>query len=144
MGVAARSKRKWYRDGVRFTCIPGCRRCCGGFPGDVWVTADEIKAIARYLGLNLERFETEYLRRYAGGRISLKECSNYDCVFLGDHGCSVYPVRPKQCRDYPFWPEIVSSKRAWSEEMNHCPGIGEGDLHTPREITEILDSQKDS
>lgn len=142
MSLAIRSSKAWYKDGVKFTCVPGCRRCCGGFPGDVWVTAEEIEAIAQYMGLDVDQFKRDYVRRYRDGRASLKEVSNYDCILLGEHGCTVYPARPKQCRDYPFWPEVVGSKRAWTDEKKHCPGIDDGELHSAQKITEILDSQQ--
>ena len=142
MSLIAKSKKVWFQDGLRFSCIPGCRRCCGGAPGDVWVTEDEIQVIADHLKMDRESFELQYVRRYASGRVSLKERSNYDCILLDDHGCAVYPVRPKQCRDYPFWPELMKSKRAWSAEKKHCPGIDDGDLHAAPKITRILTSQQ--
>jgi len=34
-------------------------------------------------------------------------------VFLKDKQCTVYPVRPAQCRTFPWWKENLSSKEAW-------------------------------
>ena len=43
------SSRKWYADGLHFECTQ-CGNCCSGPPGYVWVTKQDIKAIARHLG----------------------------------------------------------------------------------------------
>lgn len=37
--------------------------------------------------------------------------------------CSIYSVRPAQCRTYPFWPEIVQSPHHWAAESARCEGI---------------------
>ncbi|MBI3829632.1 MAG: YkgJ family cysteine cluster protein [Planctomycetes bacterium] len=137
----ADSAPPWFAEGVRFTCQPGCRRCCGGAPGDVWVTEAEIAAIAEYMKLAPDEFERSYLRRYASGRASIRERSNGDCVLLDEKGCSVYPARPKQCRDYPFWPEVMATPFAWIAEMNRCPGIGDGELHEAPKIVDLLKTQ---
>jgi len=39
------------------------------------------------------------------------------CIFLNPIGqCSIYDVRPIQCRTYPFWPSILKNKQTWEEE----------------------------
>ena len=38
----------WYADGLQFTCTQ-CGDCCTGDPGVVWVTDEELKAIADHL-----------------------------------------------------------------------------------------------
>ncbi|MFG0335929.1 MAG: YkgJ family cysteine cluster protein, partial [Maioricimonas sp. JB049] len=38
----------WYRDGLQFSCTQ-CGNCCTGSPGYVWVTEEEIAAIAAHL-----------------------------------------------------------------------------------------------
>ena len=136
------TEKPWYQEGLRFACVPGCRRCCGGAPGDVWVTEEEITALATNLQMPRDAFERSYVRRYASERTSLRERYNGDCVLLNEHGCSVYKDRPKQCRDYPFWPEIVQNPFSWIAEMSRCPGIGEGDMHDAPKIADLLRSQK--
>ena len=50
------------------------------------------------------------------------------CPFLGETGCVVHPVKPVQCRVYPFWPELVEYRDLWEEEARKCPGINRGPL----------------
>ncbi|WP_296458322.1 hypothetical protein [Rubinisphaera sp.] len=38
----------WYKDGLKFECTQ-CGNCCTGGPGAVWVSEEEIQAIAEYL-----------------------------------------------------------------------------------------------
>jgi Fe-S-cluster containining protein len=79
----------------------------------------------------------------AGGgleRLSLKEKSNFDCIFWKD-GCTVYAARPLQCRTFPFWPSILVSAAAWEVAKSGCPGMGRGLLAGPAEIEARLAAQ---
>ena len=116
----------WYSQGLRFKCT-GCGRCCTGSPGVVWVTEDEIVALAEYLSLSLEDFVTKYIR-LVDDRFALEEDpKNYDCVFLKDKRCTVYEKRPSQCRTYPWWVHNLTSKEEWLAEAMHCEGINHKD-----------------
>src|SRR6478752_5965704 len=104
----------WYAEGLSFTCQQ-CGNCCTGGPGYVWISDEEIQRLAEYLKLSPQDVVEKYCRKI-NGRLSLKEVRRgalYDCVFLteqqvdtgnGDRvvqtkrGCSIYPVRPLQCR----------------------------------------------
>lgn len=127
----------WYKDGLRFKCT-GCGDCCTGSPGFVWVTNDEIAAIAGYLGTDVTTFEASYVTRI-GVRKSLCEMpDNYDCVFFDSdtRKCRVYPVRPRQCRTWPFWESNLRTPEAWTETCRVCPGSGQGRLYQLEEIRE--------
>ncbi|HYG73870.1 MAG TPA: YkgJ family cysteine cluster protein [Planctomycetota bacterium] len=133
----------WFAEGVKFSCITGCVRCCGGAPGDVFITQEELKKIAAFMKMDEREFTDSFVRQYSSGKMSLTEKRNGDCVLLDEKkGCSVYDVRPKQCRDYPFWPEIMKSPFAWLREAQRCPGIGEGEVHTAPKIAELLKNQQ--
>jgi Fe-S-cluster containining protein len=74
-------------------------------------------------------------------RLSLKEKSNFDCVFWKD-GCSVYAARPLQCRTFPFWSSILVSSGSWKIARSGCPGMGRGRLFSPEEIESLVRARK--
>ena len=138
---AKTEKLPWYGSGLRFSCLR-CGDCCRGEPGFVWIAPEEIKAAAQFLGLSPAQFKARYVRR-AYGRLSLVELENGDCVFWSPAGCKIYPVRPTQCKTFPFWPEYLRSPHAWSMAQRRCPGIGTGKLHTLEDIREKLREYQD-
>lgn len=128
---------------MSFSCT-NCGDCCTGFPGYVWVKEPEIRALAKHLGLSLDEFGRKYLRR-VGPRYSLIERPNNDCVFWKKGGgCSVYPVRPVQCRTFPFWPEHLKSRAAWERACASCPGAGKGRFYPAEEIALLRRSESET
>jgi Fe-S-cluster containining protein len=124
----------WYQDGLRFRCTR-CGNCCTGAPGYVWVDAEEIADIARYRGETVEDTTRLYTRR-VGEECSLREKANGDCAFYETGaGCTIYAVRPRQCRTWPFWKSNVATPEAWERTRRSCPGAGQGDLIPTEEIT---------
>ncbi len=107
----------------------------------VWVTLKEIEAISRYLQIELEEFGKNYLR-LVDNRLSLIEMPNYDCVFLKQGACEIYPVRPAQCRSFPFWREMLSSRERWENNTAFCPGAGQGKTYTQQEIERIANGSE--
>jgi Fe-S-cluster containining protein len=137
MSATPAPQEPWYRDGLRFTCTR-CGHCCTGEPGFVWVNDDEMQAIADFLGDEPERVVAFYTRRLERGR-SLRERANGDCVFYqAGTGCTIYPVRPRQCRTWPFWESNVRTPEAWTRTCRSCPGSGKGELIAAEEITRRL------
>jgi Fe-S-cluster containining protein len=108
----------------------------------VFVTEAEIGAIAAHQKIPVAQFHDSYVRHYSSGRMSLTERRNGDCIFLNPSGCGIYEVRPKQCRDYPFWPEVMKSMFAWVREADRCPGINVGERHLAPKIADLLKSQQ--
>lgn len=132
-------KRPWYADGLAFDCTE-CGRCCSGpEEGYVWINADEVRAAAEFLSLAVEQFTARYTRR-VGRRLSLREKpSNADCVFLeadgdGNKRCTIYSVRPMQCRTWPFWSMNLATPEDWAVAGRRCQGINRG---TRRELDHI-------
>jgi Fe-S-cluster containining protein len=124
----------WYRDGLRFACTQ-CGHCCTGDPGFVWVNDEEVAALAKFRGEPLREVVGLYTRK-ARGRVTLREKANGDCVFYeAGKGCTVYPVRPRQCRTWPFWESNLESPEAWQKTEGICPGSGHGELIPADEIT---------
>jgi Fe-S-cluster containining protein len=99
--------------------------CCTGASGYIWVKYSEIEAMAEFLELDLEDFAKMYLRKVKH-RYSLTEKKigeeDYACVFFDtdQKRCTIYPVRPSQCRTFPFWDPY---KHNDEEVKNECPGI---------------------
>ena len=131
----------WYADGLRFTCTQ-CGQCCTGEPGYVWVDDDEMKRLAKFRGEPLHEFTAVHTYKTRGGR-SLREKANGDCVFWeAGRGCTVYPVRPVQCRTWPFWESNVATPEAWDDVTAICPGSGAGELIPVEEITRRVKARK--
>jgi uncharacterized protein len=127
----------WYQPGLRFTCTQ-CGDCCTGAPGFVWVDDAELAAIAEFLGEPIEEVRGLMTRETMRGR-TLREKANGDCVFYEkDKGCTIYPVRPAQCRTWPFWESNLASPETWRQTCEVCPGSGRGELIPAEEITRRL------
>jgi len=125
----------FYKNGLRFKCTQ-CHACCRHDPGYVFLSRSDLTRLAAGLNISEDDVVSRYCRKVdIGGftRISLTEKSNFDCVFW-DQGCTVYQHRPLQCRGYPFWASSLSDKAAWEAEATHCPGIGQGPLHSEKKI----------
>ncbi|MCL4196311.1 MAG: YkgJ family cysteine cluster protein [Phycisphaerales bacterium] len=126
---------EWYGQGLSFQCTQ-CGHCCTGPTGFVWVSDDELRAIAQALGMAAAQVERDFTRLLHGRR-SLTEVGTehgFDCVFLdrdsqpGKALCCVYQARPAQCRTWPFWPENLRHIRDWQRAARTCPGINQGPL----------------
>jgi Fe-S-cluster containining protein len=103
-----------------------CRRsgnCCA-IPGGVVELEDgDAERIAEHLGISVAAFHRRYVR--PGGR-HLVDGEGSRCVFLEDGaaaGCSIYPVRPTQCRTWPFWDVLRDDPTALAQARRICPGI---------------------
>jgi len=93
----------------------------------VYLSKQESERIRAYLQLSQRWFRRRYLQRQDDGEQVLASGSDGRCIFLDTRGkCRVYPVRPVQCRTYPFWPELVGSAAAWNREARRCEGINQG------------------
>lgn len=115
------------RTPLRFACT-GCGACCSGGPDHyVYLSPREAEAVRRHLALGKPWFRRRYLRRTAASELVLANGGGGRCVFLAtDNRCRIYPVRPLQCRTYPFWPEVMRSRAAWRGEAARCEGIDRG------------------
>ncbi|MGQ0633649.1 MAG: YkgJ family cysteine cluster protein [Planctomycetaceae bacterium] len=128
------SEQPWYKDGLQFTCTQ-CGNCCTGPAGFVWVNDEEIAAIAKFVGKSVEGTLADHARRI-GRKVSLQEFSNGDCTFFDGQArrCTIYPVRPRQCRTWPFWDSNLESPQAWRRVEESCPGAGSGNFFSLQEI----------
>ena len=112
--------------GLRFECQKGCTACCEQ-QGFVYLSAEDLPRIAKFLGMTVTEFERQYVYR-TRHLLRLRVPRHAQCYFLRDGGCSIHAVKPVQCRIFPFWPELTDSKREWRKTAAWCPGIGKGAL----------------
>ncbi len=99
-------------------------RCCTGESGYIYVTKNEIFAIAEVLAMDVNEFALKYLFK-KGYKYSIKENKindSYECVFYDrkTNGCKIYNARPNQCKTFPFWDYY---KTRVDELKLECPGI---------------------
>jgi Fe-S-cluster containining protein len=125
----------WFSGGLKFECTQ-CGNCCTGAPGYVWITIEELYRIAEFLGMRDREFVQRYVRKI-DQRMSLIELPNGNCIFY-DRGCKIYPVRPSQCRIFPFWKEILDNQTNWEKAAKECPGMNHGKKFSKEEIDALL------
>jgi len=140
------SPQPWYADGLSFACTQ-CGNCCTGEPGYVWISDIEIERLAAHLGTTRSEVVTKYCRTI-NGRLSLREKrirGEYDCIFLeerqGRRVCTVYAVRPLQCRTWPFWSENIESPARWKRAAQKCPGMNTGRKYSSEQIEALCDAK---
>src|SRR5262249_20279589 len=132
-------EQPWYHEGLRFECTR-CGNCCTGAPGFVWVSEEELEQLAHFFGEPVDHVRDLYTRLAHRGR-TLRELANGDCIFYDrKKGCTVYSVRPRQCRTWPFWESTVRDPEAWESTCRSCPGAGKGELISEEEITRRIRS----
>ena len=156
------AEQPWYAEGLNFTCSQ-CGNCCTGGPGYVWISREEIVRLAEFLKITPQETVEKYCRK-EGGRFSLtefrNEAGNYDCVFLKEEKvrvpapggaagetvvqtrrrCTVYEVRPLQCRTWPFWDGLLQSPEDWTRASRRCPGMNTGKAYTREQIEALRDA----
>ena len=113
-------------EALRFACQPGCTACCEQ-KGFVYLSEADIPRMAVYLRMTVESFERQYVFR-TKNRARLRVPRDVNCHFLRDGGCSIHAAKPTQCRIFPFWPELLDSRREWAKTARYCPGMNQGPL----------------
>jgi Fe-S-cluster containining protein len=130
-----KSDEKWLTEGLRFSCVK-CGSCCrvNGDYAYVYISSREGKRIIEFLGIPRKEFMKNYCSRLEGSLIL--RFSDDVCPFLHEGTCSIYCVRPVQCRSWPFWEENLD-EWTWHEEVaSICPGVNRGKLHPIEMIKE--------
>jgi len=119
----------------------------------VFLSGKDVSLLVAALNMGYNDFRDTFCRwipsENGTEKLSLKEKSNYDCVFWGpepavedrqgpERGCSVYESRPLQCRAFPFWSSVVNSRENWEMTAKDCPGVNRGTLHSRDSIEKWL------
>ena len=136
---------KSLENGIEFSCQM-CGSCCRGFnEGEIYVYQDDILRLTQSLNITkkseLGKFAKKYLKvindtffwkepRAARGKtykfksLGFKFTGDDEhCQFLKDNSCSVHEERPFQCRCFPFWQMLVSSRKNFINYSKKCPGL---------------------
>jgi Fe-S-cluster containining protein len=132
--------RYFFDAGIRFEC-QRCGACCTGDPGIIRISGPEIRVLADFLKMSTPDLTRIHLRPIASG-FSIAEEANGNCRFY-NQGCRIYPVRPLQCRTYPFWFSQMRSMQQWGKTLCECPGIGNGTLYSRERILDMLSRSMD-
>ncbi|KPA15786.1 protein belonging to Uncharacterized protein family UPF0153 [Candidatus Magnetomorum sp. HK-1] len=129
MQKKARTMKIIQRDNFDFAFDPNACNdcpgyCCCGEPGKIWVNAHEINQICAFLQINIIDFTDTYLNRFDNQSSIIERYTEngFECVFFDNvqKHCSIYKVRPSQCRQYPFWKHLKEQK---TNVVQECPGI---------------------
>lgn len=99
-------------------------KCCIGESGYIYVDEERIKILQEYFSLSLEEVQEKFLIK-VGARFSFKEKpyeKGWACIFFDEEkkNCSIYEIRPEQCRTFPFWPYF---KKNFEELEQECIGV---------------------
>lgn len=114
----------------KFACTQ-CGQCCRE-PGFVFFDESEQAAAGKLFNMSGEAFRERFLvETEIGWAVEVPDDSA--CVFLLDSVCTIPSAKPRQCRTYPFWPEISGDFGRWLAEGRQCPGIGQGRVYSESE-----------
>ena len=91
------------------------------------------------MGITPSQFKRRFLTDVTGIGMGIRLTRQGQCSLLNEQmQCSVYEVRPQQCRTYPYWPEIFYNEQTWHDEGRRCEGIGRGEIIPIDEIKKNL------
>ncbi len=138
----SKPSERWYSSGLSFACQPDCGACCTQHDdyAYVYLEGDDAARLADRLGITLAEFESTLTEM--DGPYRVLRMPGPRCVFLDGTRCSVYEARPTQCRTFPFWKEILRSRRSWEALRSFCPGIGKGEVHSLPVILERIEDRE--
>jgi len=149
---------KMFEHGVNFSCQM-CGDCCRGFDqGEVYLYKEDIIRLSQFLKLvgqdGLRKFAKKYLKvientffwkepgaergktfRFHTLAFAFTGDDEH-CLFLVDNKCSIHEARPFQCRCFPFWKMMVSSRKNYIDYSKKCNGLSllQGRHYSKREI----------
>lgn len=85
----------------KFQCLQ-CQACCKQ-DGYVRLKPDEPESIAEFLNMSVDEFIEKHTRlTWDRQCLALLDKKNGECAFLTPEGCSINPVKPVQCLEFPI------------------------------------------
>jgi len=97
-----------------------CGDCCRGY-GGTFVSEADIQSIAAYVGFDPAYFAEAYCAK-SGSRLVLGQGPDGYCIFW-DGICSIHPVKPRFCRQWPFVESVLVDAGNWHIMAGFCPGM---------------------
>lgn len=101
-------------------------KCCVGESGYIFASLNEIQNVAGFLNVDFEQCLEKYIKKvgYKFSFIEKTYNNGYACIFFDENKkqCSIYEVRPKQCRDFPFW-KIFLEQEQLEYLKKECMGV---------------------
>ncbi len=131
-----------------------CGSCCSSkMEGKIYVGIEELLKFSKNLGVSIrELLDTcvelrEETIELNGNRILFKvfiiKQNNGSCIFLKNKECSIYPFRPFQCKQYPFWNLIFNDSENFKGYALSCQGFNRGKRYDSQEIKQKLEEEFD-
>jgi Fe-S-cluster containining protein len=81
-----------------------CPSLCCKMAGYVEVSRNDIRRLAKFLGVTVRQFEAQHLVEVTRKGEKLIKSGFDTCQFLAaDRTCTVYAARPENCRGYVCW-----------------------------------------
>ncbi len=115
---------EWWTQGVMFTCLPDCGRCCDEPDGLVYLSRDDARRLAEHHEMEVKPWLEANCRQVYDGRWVLNSKEDKTCIYIrDDKGCDVHEAKPAQCRAYPFWGENMRNDASWRKTKQLCPGL---------------------
>ena len=99
-----------------------CGACCYG-EGGIIVRQEELKKIARFLGIGVDTMVREYCET-RHGRLYIRCGPDRYCIFFDrEKQCLIHPVKPAPCTSWPFYTALLNDRENWEMAKTACPGI---------------------
>ncbi|MBF0119113.1 MAG: YkgJ family cysteine cluster protein [Desulfobacterales bacterium] len=98
-----------------------CGDCCKGY-GGTYINDYDAEQIASYIGINIKNFKENYCQVSCGKLIISQGESGY-CIFWNKNLCSIHPVKPRMCKEWPFIKSLNIDPDNWNIMAEMCPGM---------------------
>lgn len=109
-----------------FSTIDCCRcaNCCKTMA--TGMSDEDLERIAEHLDMTVEQFTSKYVTTRDDGYGQEVQLLDTPCAFLDENGqCSIYEVRPAECREYPHTDkdEFTCRTHGLASNALACPAV---------------------
>jgi len=91
----------------------------------VYLSRNDVERLAQHANLTVPQYLKKDCTTTLDGRYVLRSNqSDGICIYLDENKqCTIYEVRPQQCKAFPWWAENLRSQRSWKQVKASCPGL---------------------